>query len=401
MHEPAELRELQGAVVQRRRQAKAVIDQRFLAGAVALEHAAHLRHADVGLVHEEQIVFGKIVEQAGRRLARLASVHVAGIVFDAVAVAQLLDHFEIELGTLFQALGLHQLALLAEQGKAFLQLLTDIVAGAFEVVLRGHEVAGRIQDGLAHLGQHVAGERVDLAHGVDVVTEEFQPQGPFVVIGRDDLQHVAPHPEGAAVEIVVVALVMHFHQPADERIHGEALADLHGNDHLGVVFRRTEAVDAGDRSHDDDVTPRQQGMCRRMSQLVDIVVDGRILFDVGVRGGHIGFRLIVIVIADEVFHGIAWKERAEFAVQLGGKGLVGGQHQRRTVAAGDEVGHGEGLARPCHPQQYLRRDTGLDIADELVDGLGLVARGLVLALQGKDGLIHAGLTSCHCRPSWT
>ena len=59
------------------------------------------------------------------------------------------------------------------------------------------------------------------------------------------------------------------------------------------------------------------------------------------------------------------------------------------------------IARSGHPQQHLSRNTGLNVADELGNGFGLVTCGLVLALQGKDGFAHVRLTSCHCRPSWT
>ena len=100
--------ELQRAVVQRGRQAEAVVHQRVLTRAVAFEHGPDLRDAHVRLIHEEQEILGEIVEERGGRLALYAPVEVAGIVFYAVAVAELLHHFEVELGTLFEALGFEQ-----------------------------------------------------------------------------------------------------------------------------------------------------------------------------------------------------------------------------------------------------------------------------------------------------
>jgi hypothetical protein len=51
--------ETQGPVVQGRGQAEAVVHQVFLARPVALEHAAHLGHGDVGFVDEHQALGGR------------------------------------------------------------------------------------------------------------------------------------------------------------------------------------------------------------------------------------------------------------------------------------------------------------------------------------------------------
>jgi hypothetical protein len=56
----------------------------------------------------------QVVEQRGRRFARQASGKMARIILDAVAVADLLHHFEIEHGALIEALRFDELALLFE-----------------------------------------------------------------------------------------------------------------------------------------------------------------------------------------------------------------------------------------------------------------------------------------------
>ena len=62
-------------------------------------------------VDEEQKVAGEVVEQGGRRLAGQAAGEVARVVLDAVAVADGLDHLQVEAGALVDALGLDQAAL--------------------------------------------------------------------------------------------------------------------------------------------------------------------------------------------------------------------------------------------------------------------------------------------------
>jgi hypothetical protein len=47
--------------------------------------------------------------------------------------------------------------------------------------------------------------------------------------------------------------------------------------------------------------------------------------------------------------------------------------QRRAVEPGDGLGHGEGLARPGHPEQHLVGIPALEPLGQLANGAGLVA----------------------------
>ncbi|MNG93626.1 hypothetical protein D3C79_525990 [compost metagenome] len=118
-----------------------------------------------------------------------------------------------------------------------------------------------------------------------------------------------------------------------------------------------------------------------------MIVDGGILLDEGVRGWHIGFRLVVVVIGDEVLHRVLGEELLHLPIELGGQGLVGSQYHGRAIQGGDDVGHGEGLARPSHPEQGLMSEAGLYAIEQAGDGRGLIPRGLKLAGQ-LERLIH-------------
>ena len=58
----------------------------------------------------------------------------AGVVFNAVAVAHLLHHFQVEHGALFQALGFHQAVAGLELGQILLKFRTYIPGGSIQVV---------------------------------------------------------------------------------------------------------------------------------------------------------------------------------------------------------------------------------------------------------------------------
>ena len=127
-----ELVEVERPVVERRRQAKAVLDQGFFARAVAAVHAADLRHGDVALVDHQEKIVGKVTQQRRRRLARLAPGQMPRVVFDAGAEAHLFEQFEVVERALLQALRFEQFALILQ----LLQALFQLQANASTACLR-------------------------------------------------------------------------------------------------------------------------------------------------------------------------------------------------------------------------------------------------------------------------
>ena len=115
------------------------------------------------------------------------------------------------------------------------------------------------------------------------------------------------------------------------------------------------------------------------AQLVQLVVDRGLLFDVGVRRREIGFRQVVIVVADEVFDGVLRKEILEFVIELRSERLIVREDNRRAVRGGDHFGHRECLAGAGDAEQDLMLFADVNAVRKLGDGLRLVAAGLVVA----------------------
>ena len=78
-------------------------------------------------------------------------------------------------------------------------------------------------------------------------------------------------------------------------------------------LRVAHGINAADRRDDDHVPPLPQRRRRAVAEAVDFLVDGGVLFDVGVRRRDIRFRLIVIVIGNEIFHRAVGEECPELA----------------------------------------------------------------------------------------
>ena len=75
--------------------------------------------------------------------------------------------------------------------------------------------------------------------------------------------------------------------------------------------------------------------------------------------GMIGFRLVVIVVADEIFHRVVGEKLFELLIELTCQRLVMDQHQRRLLHLRDHIGHGKGLAGTGHTEQRLVFSAGL------------------------------------------
>ena len=118
-----------------------------------------------------------------------------------------------------------------------------------------------------------------------------------------------------------------------------------------------------------------------MAHPVDGLVDGGFLLDIEVGAGHVGLRLVIVVIGDEILDRIVREEGFELAIELGGERLVGGEDQGRALGRLDDLGHGEGLAGAGRAEQDLVALAGLDALDEFGDRRALVARRLIFGMH--------------------
>jgi hypothetical protein len=269
-----------------------------------------------------------------------------------VAVPDLFDHLEVEHRPLVQALRLEQPSLGFEHAAPPGQLLFDRFDRSSRPLARRHEVRFRIHGNLVVLAQRLTGQRVKRRQLVHLVAEQLDAEA-LLFVRRNHFYDVAAHAEGAAVEVVIVALVLDFHQLAQDFLTLDPLAAFERQQHPVVRLGRTEPVDARHAGDDDDVAALEERSCRRQPHPIDLVVDRRFFLDVRVGRRDVGLRLVVVVVADEVLDGVFWEKAAELLEELGGERLVVHHHQRGAVHAGDGLRHREGLARAGDAEQHL------------------------------------------------
>ncbi len=372
----------EGTVVERRRQAEAVLHQRLLARAVTLEHAADLRQGDVRFVDDGQKALGEKVDQNPRALTGLAAAQVPGVVLDAGAVAHLLHHLQVVLGAGRKALRLHHAVGGAQLGQPCLQLLADRGGGGADALLRHDEVLGRIDGAVVQLADRGAVQRIDAADALHLVTEKLDADR-LLRVGRKDLQHVAAHPERGAIQHGVVALVLHGHQIAQQPAQIEGVAQPHLQAHIAKVARIAQPVDARHGAHHDRVAPLDQRGGGRQAHALDLFVDRRVLLDIQVAGGDVRLRLVVVVVGHEVLDRVLREEVRELAKELRGQRLVVRQDHCGPLTRLHDLGHGEGLARSGDPLQGVEPAVAGQTRDDRFGGLLLIAGRLERRVDGE------------------
>ena len=398
-----ELGEGHRTVVLGRRESESVLHEVFLAGAVAAVHGVYLRQRDVAFVYDEHVILREIVNQAERARALGAAVEITRVVLDAGAVPQLLDHLDVVFHALLDALRLRRASGTLEEFDLPAQIQVYLLYGAVDALLGGYEEARGVERQVVERVDTLPRRGVDGLDGLDLVVVEHYAEALAAEFaeGRHDVHRVAVDAERRRFQVAFGARVERFDQLVEEMLVADDLPDP-DVDGRGMEIRRVAgAVEARYARYDDHVAaPRQQRGHGAQAHFLDLGVDRKVFFDEGVRRGEVGLRLVIVVVGDEILHGVLREEIAELAVKLRRERLVVAQDERRAVQLRDDVGHGEGLSRACHPQQGVMFGAVPDRADELCDRFRLVAhRGVIryqLEIHGakvdkKNGMVK-------CRP---
>ncbi len=372
-------------VVQRRRQAKTIIHQRLLTRPIPFEHATDLRHRNMRFIKQYQCIVGDIVEQRRRRLPRQATRQMARIVLHPAAVPHLLNHLQIELGTLLQTLRLNQTILVMQLRQPLGQFITNGLHGTQQLITRGNKMALGKDGKFVQRLQLAPGQGIKTADAINLITKKLHPDGIVLRLRRIDLQRITAQTKGSTMKIHFITLILELHQLGHHRPHILSAPDLKILQHIGICLGTSQTINTGNRSDNNHILTLQKRPGSGESHAVDLLVNRRILLDEGVALRHIGLWLIIIVVGDEVFHRIVRKKLLKLAIKLCCQRLVGSQNQRRLLHLFDDTGHGVGLARSGNAQQHLMRCPLAHTIDQFRNGAGLIPLGLKFTLQLKFG----------------
>ncbi len=134
----------------------------------------------MGFINYQQGIIGQVVIQRGRRFTLGPSRQVAGIVFNPVAVAELLDHLEIKPGALLEPLRLYQLVVVLQEAEPIVQFFTDVVQCILDGFPRRYIMRFRKHRDPGHLPDHLPGQRVKERQLFNLVIKQLDPNRIFV-----------------------------------------------------------------------------------------------------------------------------------------------------------------------------------------------------------------------------
>ncbi len=370
-----------------------MLDQRLLAAAVTVVHAADLRDRHVALVDEEDPLarvatrhLPEVVHQAVATRASGAPVHVPRVVLDARACARLGEKLEVVVGAAEQALRLEQLALRLQREHLFLELRADRLKRALHLVLRHHVVHGGEDVDARLRREHLAGDWIESLDTLDLAPEELDADRVRLRC-RPHLYAVSADPVPAALRRSLVARVLHAREREQEAPALERRAALDHGHPVAVLVGRPKAVDAGHAGHHDGVGAAEQVARGREPESVEVLVPRRVLLDVDVALRDVRLGLVVVVVGDEVAHRMAREELAHLLEELRGERLVVAHDERGPARVRDDAGHRERLAGAGRAKQRLPAVSRLDAAHKMGDRLRLVAGRLERAAE-LEGRAH-------------
>ena len=132
-------------------------------------------------------------------------------------------------------------------------------------------------------GDRLAGERIDLGDPLDLVAPELDADR-LLLVGREDLDGVAAHPEGARLEArrrcgctgCATRSARMASRPALARPRRRVTISC------AVLDRVAEAVDGAHRGDDDHVLALHQARRGAQPERLDVLVDRGVLLDVDV-----------------------------------------------------------------------------------------------------------------------
>ena len=174
---------------------------------------------DVALVGEDDGVVGEVLEQGRRRLAGLAAGEVARIVLDAGAGAGRLHHLEVERACAARAAAPRAAGPRASSSsRRWRSSVLDALDRLLQRRPRRHVVRVGVDldalSSVAGLLRRSAG-RTRRSTSISSPKKRDAP-GAVLEVGGEELERVAAHAEGAALEVAVVALVLQRDEVGDQ-----------------------------------------------------------------------------------------------------------------------------------------------------------------------------------------
>ena len=281
----------------------------------------------MGLINNHQKILREIIQQRTGRFTGSCSGQMSGIVLNSRAKTSFPHHFHVKIGPFRNSLGLQQLILALKISHLLFHLRKNIFRCLHHFFFGNHVMRSRENGHMAQLSLHLTGQYIDFCDPVHLIAEEFDPVSFASGISRKHFQHVSAHPEGATLKVHLISCILNIDELMNHLVPVLFHPRAQGNNHFFIIDGTSQTINAGHRRHNDHVIPLRKRRRRRMAQLINLIVDGRVLLNVSVCGRDIGLGLVVVVVGDKILHRVLREELLKLTVELCCKGFIVGNNE--------------------------------------------------------------------------
>src|SRR5688572_27543538 len=104
----------------------------------------------------------------------------------------------------------------------------------------------------------------------------------------------------------------------EKSLAGQGLSLVDADDAIFVICGIAHTINAAYGRYNNDIpAAAEQTAGGSQAQFIQFIIDAEIFLNIYIANGHIGFRLIVVIIGNKILYGVIREEMAEFAVKLG------------------------------------------------------------------------------------
>ena len=147
----------------------------------------------------------------------LSAVKIAGVVFNARAVAHLSHHLNVVVDTLFNTLRLDEFVVCLKKLHLLLLVTKNLGKNLF-LFTTDNVVACRENIGVFQVMEDFACDCINFTYAVNGVSKKLHSYCHFTVAGRENVHNVTTDTEGGADKVKVRAFILYVNQFAEQII---------------------------------------------------------------------------------------------------------------------------------------------------------------------------------------
>ena len=181
--------------------------QHLFARPIAIVHATHLRQRHMALIHQQQPIIRKIINQRRRLLTRFTIRQIARIILNSLDKSRLAQHLKIVFGTLAQPLRLEQFAIFFKPLHPLVEFLFNPRNRMLDPLLRCRIVTRWENRHTLWLRDNFTRQRINLCNSLHLIAEKFDPLC-RILPRRIDIHNITSHSEIPPRKVDIIALVL-------------------------------------------------------------------------------------------------------------------------------------------------------------------------------------------------